>query len=178
MLMTRHFHRFLRDKCGLSGLEFAAVMPCVVMLMFGGFEVSQLLQVNRKATNVAATASNLVAATTTIRNQDRDDVFNAASAIMTPFDTANLTIVITSITNTGGVLAVAWSDAFHGQPRTTVPANLPSGIVSDPGTSIIMAETTYVYGSPTHFFFANGFTLRDTFYDRPRRSIFVTRCNC
>lgn len=174
MKMPVHLLSYWYDRRAVSAVEFALVFPLMLLLLFGGFETSQLLQVNRKMTNVAATASDLVAQATVITNADRDDIFNAAAAIVTPFSPANLSIVITSIQNNAGTVSVAWSDGYHAQPRTSVPSDLPSGIV-EPGTSIIMAETVYTYTSPAGQFFTNGITMRDVFFDRPRRSVAVGR---
>ncbi len=173
LVMTNRVWRFWSDERGLSAIEFAFVAPIMVTLLLGGFETSQALQVHRKATNVAATAADLASQTTSLTNANMSDVFNASAAIMAPFPTANLTIIVSSITNSSGTLALAWSDGFHTQPRTTVPT-VPAGLVPV-GTSVILTETTYTYTSPVGQFFTSGINMSDQFYARPRRSLAVGR---
>lgn len=167
--------KYFRESRGMAAVEFALVFPVMLIVLFGGFELSQVLQANRRATNVASTASDLVAQATVITNADRDDIFNAASAIMAPFGTGPLTIIVTSISNNAGTLAVDWSDALHAQPRSTVPSTLAGLGIVPPGSTIIMAETGYTYTSPIGKFFTSGVSMSDVFYDRPRRSVSVQR---
>lgn len=174
MTARKLLRRYLRDDKGVSGVEFALIFPLTVLLLFGVFEVGQLLQVSRKATRVASTAADLISQANVITNQDRDDVFAAAAAIMTPFSVGTLTIVVSSITNNAGTISLAWSDGYHTTARSTPPASMPTGIVP-PGASVIMTETSYRYTSPAGQFFTNGITMTDTFYARPRRSIAVGR---
>ena len=74
-----------------------------------------------------------------------------------------------------GTVKVAWSDAHNGSPRTgnsIVP--IPSGLVTT-GGSVIFAEVTYYYSSPTGKLIYGSIPLQDKFYMRPRRVAQVAR---
>ena len=50
----RPIRRLLRDKRGISAVEFAMLLPLMVTLYLGGVEVSQAVAIDRKVTLVAA----------------------------------------------------------------------------------------------------------------------------
>jgi Flp pilus assembly protein TadG len=182
--------RFLKDKSGLAAIEFAWVLPIMLGLLLGGLEITNALQADRKTTSIAASVSDLVAQTNSLSNNQRDDIFAAADALIGPYDPAQLTVVISSVTFVGGQAVIAWSDGHRKQPRTVnsvVTNELPNGIIGA-GSSIIMAEVTYHYADPlsaiftsgNSFFtkgvdFTGGFDFGGKFYDRPRRSVAVAR---
>jgi Flp pilus assembly protein TadG len=58
--------RLLRDKRGISAVEFAMLLPLMVTLYLGGVEVSQAVAVDRKVTLVARSLGDLVAQATNV----------------------------------------------------------------------------------------------------------------
>jgi len=175
MRSIRGFHR---DEAGLSALEFALVLPVMCTLLFGGIEITNALEVSRKVSLAAATAADLVAQTKTLTNNQRDDVFAAADALMTPKDPGSLTVVITSLVYNNGQATVVWSDGHRKLPRNVNDiVILPPGILAT-GTSVIMAEVTYQYLDPMgalHWVGTGSYNFTDTYYDRPRRAVAVAR---
>jgi Flp pilus assembly protein TadG len=168
--------RFARSESGLSALEFALVAPIMITTFFGAYEMCDVLLADRKATNVAAVTTDLVAQATQIADADITNIFNAATAIMVPYDVNILQITVSSITaDAQGNTKVAWSDALH----TTAHAaganfTLPPGLVS-PGGSVIVSEVRYTYATPLGQFVTNGITVSDKFYQRPRRTTIIPR---
>lgn len=169
--------RFRRDRRGVSAIEFALVLPVMIVIYFGTNEISDMLMVDRKATTLASTAADLVAQDTEITDAEIADVFAATEAVMQPFDTSSVTIVISSVAaDAMGVAKVQWSDGFRTAPRAVnSTVTLPAGLLA-PLESVIMAETGYTYDSATaEFLTGSGYALNDTFYLKPRRSLSVAR---
>ena len=52
----RPVRRLLRDKRGISAVEFAMLLPLMVTLYLGGVEVSQAVAIDRKVTLIARIA--------------------------------------------------------------------------------------------------------------------------
>jgi Flp pilus assembly protein TadG len=168
--------RFARSESGLSALEFALVAPIMITTFFGAYEMCDVLLADRKATNVAATTTDLVAQATQIADADITNIFNAATAIMEPYDPTILEITVSSITaDAQGNTKVAWSDALHTTAHTEgANFTLPLGLVS-PGGSVIVSEVRYTYATPLGQFVTNGITVSDKFYQRPRRVTVIPR---
>ncbi len=168
----------LSNDEGVSAIEFALILPFMIAMYTGAMELSALMMADRKATNLAATAADLVAQDNVVTNAEMDDVFAATTAILAPLNPQNATIIVSSvIADAGGNTSIAWSDGFNiaGRAPGSQMPNLPAGLVA-PGGSVIVAEITFTYQSLTGQFL-NGadFAVEDRFYMRPRRTAQIQR---
>lgn len=161
----------LKDRRGIAAVEFAFIMPLLITLYFGAIEVSNAVMADRKVTNITSTVADLVAQTKTVNDGELQDIFTAASAILVPYTTDGLTIVLSSVViDADGNATVDWSEAGPngGTPRATgSPITLPNGLAV-PNTSLVVAEVSYDYVSFLGKLIENGITLNDIFYLRPR----------
>lgn len=169
--------RFRRDPNGVAAVEFALIFPVLLALYLGVVDASQILTASRKASHVSSAVGDLVAQAISIDDDGIDNIFAAAEAMLEPFPTDALTVVVTSvIADADGNTTVDWSDGLHASARaegSTIV--LPEGLV-EPGTSVIMSEVTYEYSSAVSELVAGGSVdLDDTFYLRPRKSLMVAR---
>lgn len=162
---------FRRDQRGVSAIEFAFIFPVMVTMYLGAVDISQVLTADRKITSLASTTADLVAQAETLTAAELDDIYGAASEILSPLPTADLVIVITSIEiDEDGDPAVDWSDAQNGSPRSSVDGiAIPAGMI-DAGGSVILAEISYQYDSILTAFVGQDFELSDRFFLRPRQS--------
>lgn len=182
--MLTILRRFRKDHGGLAAVEFAFLLPVLLTLFFGVVEVSAGLGARADVNNVASTSADLVAQASNISNADMQNVFAAASAILYPnpvtsgSGAALLKIVVTSLVDTGSTTSgkVAWSDSSTGSGARAVggTVTLPSGLMTS-GGSVVMAEVTYTYGSPTSKMISGSITMTQTFYTKPRRVSAITR---
>ncbi len=171
--------RFRRTREGTAAVEFALILPVMIVLFFGVVEVSQALSCRSDVINVASTTADLTAQASTMSSADVTNVFNAASAILYPYNASAAKITITSIVynpDTGSLTSgtVAWSCANsgpgHGKDTTIT---LPDRLMTE-GGSVIMAEVTYDYTSPTTLTMGTSMTMQNTFYAKPRRVAQIT----
>lgn len=169
---------FLLNSAGLAAVEFALIVPLLLLFYLGSFEAANMLTANRRVTAVAYTAADLTAQAATIDNADMADIFSASSAILSPFPTTTLSVRITSVVaNASGSPRVAWSDGFQIAPRTVnSTVDLPAGLVT-PGTGVVMTEVTYGYESPVSSMVKETITFKETAYLKPRRAVTITRTN-
>lgn len=174
--LKQGLHSFGVRTDGVAAVEFALIFPLMISLYFGAIELGNGLLVNRKATNVASTAADLIAQVDIVNNADMADVFAASSAILAPFDATGIVITISSVvTELDGSTAIAWSDSLNGTAHTEGESiTLPPGVAT-PGSSVIWAEVDYTYTSTIGMYLTGGVTIEDDFYARPRRSIEVLR---
>lgn len=174
--MLRSARCFRRSRSGMAAVEFALIAPVMILVFFGSIELSEALNCKARVERVASTAADLVSQSTTVSTTDVNNVFGAANSILFPFSSAPAQIVISSLVDNGhGAATVAWSNAQNATARTlgstvTVPAGL---IVSGSGGSVILAEVTYTYTSPTTQVLGANTVMTGLFYAKPRRSTTV-----
>lgn len=171
--------RLARDESGLGALEFALILPIMLTMYIGAVEFGHALTIDRRVTSVASSAADLVAQVEEVCDDNIDDIFTAAESILTPYTTGPLSIVLTSVVaDAENKTTVDWSSAHNGTPRPENTAiTLPTGL-TQPFSSVIMAEVSYTYDPPVSETLTGGITMSETFYLRPRRSLTVEKVPC
>lgn len=176
-LFPSALRRIVRDRRGLAALEFALMAPMMVLVLFGSVELTELLACNRRAENTSASVADVVSRDTVITNQEMNDLWSAATALMYPNSATPLKIRVSSVQVTNPTTAtVLWSDGHNGYvPRGAGSSiSLPAGMMI-PGTSVVVAETSYRYTPPIGVFLKLAVDLGHTEYRRPRVADPVTR---
>ena len=165
-----------KDERGLGAVEFALIVPIMISMYLGAVEFGHALTIDRRVTSVASSTADLTAQVETVDNSAVSDIFLAASSILTPYDEAPLSIVLASVVaDADNNTTVEWSCAQNGTPHPTDSAyTLPAGL-TQPFSSVIVAEVSYVYNPPVGQHLTGGITLTETFYLRPRRSLTVEK---
>lgn len=173
--MLKRLARMWKANDGAVAVEFAFLAPVMVLMFFGTVEITTALDCKSRVNTVAATAADLVSQETSVSSTDMSNVFAALNTIIYPYPTGAAQIVISSLnysTSTTGT--VAWSSAQNATARTAgSTVTVPAGVIAS-GGSVILAEITYAYSSPTTQFLTGAVTMANSFYARPRRSASVT----
>ncbi len=167
-MKIRGIRSLLRNRDGISAVEFAIIAPVMVLIYFAVIELSFMMQADRKVTTATSSLGDLVARSAIVTNDDLDDIFESTRMIFQPLSLSNARLRVSSLTDNNGTVEVDWSDEMNWTPlapgsTVVVPANLvPSG------GSVILAEIEYDYSSTLGYFIQSGKTLTDEFYLRPR----------
>jgi Flp pilus assembly protein TadG len=145
-LRVRRSARDLSGDCrGLAAVEFAMVVPLMLVLFFGVVDFSRGIAVDRKVTLMARTLSDLTSQNISVTDTRLTDLFNAGNSIIYPYSKTPLNSTITElyVDPTTKVARVQWSKGAS--PRgagTTVP--IPTALqVGD--TFLIFSEVSYNY---------------------------------
>jgi len=177
--MKSFSRKFLRSQSGVSAIEFAIILPVMVTMFLGMAEVSNYIEMSRRAASLASTVADLVAQEATVDNGDINDVFATMAIVGSPMNPASIRISITSVVADpdGTTNRVAWSDAKNKTARTVgsvlSSSVFPSGMLL-PFQGAIMVEVEYPF-TPIFTGILSSTTLTSTFYLKPRRSLVVTR---
>lgn len=172
--MQRH-----ANEDGLAAIEFAMIVPIMVVLFLGAVEFSEALTVDRRVTAVASATADLVAQTEEVSDADLNDIMRIADSLLGRIDPAPMQITIISIvSDVSGNFRVDWSygsGAGAYAPNssyTDIPAEMiQPGVVQ----SLVIAEVSYTYTPPVGHFITGSITLSERFLLSPRRSLKVEK---
>jgi Flp pilus assembly protein TadG len=166
-----------------AAVEFALVLPFLVLVLFGGTDITQAVSANRKLAGAAATMSDLIAQNATVTKAKIANVFAAGSAVLTPFDASGLKAMITNVVIDGsGNARVDWS---RGLNRTAlgrgavyaISSSLPAEYKA-PNTSFIVAEVNYGYRPVVGYALSGPVQMGDRSYALPRSASIRTGVPC
>lgn len=168
-----HLRQVWRDERGTAVVEFAFVLPIMVMLFIGVIEVTNVLRLDRKVVAAAQTTADLVTQRREVNNAQLDDILTAAELIFEPFPAAAHSVGIVGVRydpDTGDP-TVDWTKSKNGGNVSDALA-LAAGL-GQPGEGIVVVRVSYSY-TPLFFDFVMGATdIEETAVLRPRRSAFV-----
>ncbi len=183
---SRLARRFAAERGGVSAVEFAMILPLMLVIYAGCGEVTTALVIDRKVSRAASTISDLVAQQTSISTASMNNIFDATTAILEPYDAsvAKVLLVVVNITSSGQT--VAWSKARN-DTAATARAAPPTGLtvssdIASVGDQVVVGRVTYSYtspfagivksitGSPTY-------NLKHVFYLKPRQGTTITFTN-
>jgi Flp pilus assembly protein TadG len=174
--MMHIINKFRRAREGVAAVEFALIIPVMLVTFFGIAEIANYILAARKVANVASSAADLVSQDTVVDDAEIADIMGALDVVLRPFDPNEAQIRISSVVaDEDGDTTVAWSDARNtGAYAEGSPIDVPDDIVVA-GQGIVMAEVSFTYQTLFGMFLTDGMTVSDTFYLKPRRSTTVER---
>lgn len=160
-------------------VEFAILLPVLLTLFLGGFQLAQASACKRRVTIVARSLSDLVSQYDTITPAEVNTILNATAQIMAPFDISNGNSRVSVIAvDANKNVTVVWSEAknttgfSNGVPFTALPAAMKIA-----NTYYVYSEVNYTY-SPMGGRFAYPFSFNQTLFMVPRKSTSVDCSAC
>jgi Flp pilus assembly protein TadG len=170
-------------QSGLAAVEFALILPIMVVLWIGGVEVTQALSVDRKLNNLASSIGDLTARRKKLSVAQVNELFDIAPGAMFPYSTNGLQMRLTAVAiDSDGNATLDWSQAnaattpYDGDVdlNALVPANLRTAGGSS--SQIIMAEVSYTYTPAVGYVITGGLNLDDRMFFVPRLTNTVLLC--
>jgi len=178
--MARHavlrarIHGLLRHTGGAAAVEFAVILPLMMIMFFGTFEVTQLVKAYMATNRAAQILANLVAQEGVMgfSSAHSTDYCIAAKDVMAPMAGSGLAATIASVTKniSTGAVAFDWQDTTcGGGAGSFISASAASnGLVANNGDSVIIVKVSYNYQAVVHFVLPSSFTITQTSYQRQR----------
>lgn len=160
-----------RDEDGVSAVEFAMLLPVMITLYLGAVEISQGVSIDRKVTLTARTVADLASQVGSISGTEMTNMLNASAAVMAPFGTGQLKVVVSAVSiDSNNVAKVAWSCTLNGTKRAVnSTVTLPSAL-NVASTQLIWSEVQYNYVPTIGYVVTGPLNLSDQIYMRPRLS--------
>ena len=173
--MRRRAFELRGNNNGVAAVEFAMIIPLMAAMLIGTNEFAAGVAIDRKVTIMARTLSDLTSQNTEVTDAKLTNFFNAGKSIMTPYPSAPVQGTITElyINPTTLKARVQWSQGAA--PHTAGDIiDIPDAL-KIAGTYLILSEVRYKYVPSVAWFLnkADGITLSDISYTRPRQGICV-----
>lgn len=165
------------DRRGLAAIEFAMLVPIMLVMFFGTVELSSGVAVDRKVALVARTLSDLTSQSSSVSNTDLTSFFNVKNAMMTPYPSSSPPLLATIselyVDPITLQARVQWSNGSAARSPSSV-VGIPSALAV-PGSYLIMGEVSYLYKPTVGYVMSkSGINLTSTAYTRPRQTLCVT----
>lgn len=171
--LARGLHR---DQNGAVLVEFAIILPILVVLFLGLAEFTEAFSVNRKLAGTAGALADLVAQEPSVNDAYLADISSLGQELMKPHNTAPLQLVIVSVVaDANNNTTVDWSYPSSAYAKGAAYA-LPDDTLTTPNSSLIIAEASYNF-TPTIGHFLGTFEMSESAYFRPRLAQKVTKIN-
>lgn len=143
---TNWLGRFGRAEAGVAAVEFAMILPIMLILYVGMVEGSTLISIDRKVQTVSGAVGDLVArANGKIDQGTLNDYVKIAGGIMTPYDASKLTQVISQVyVDSSGKATVDWSEAYLGTALQSTGAHADGSVIKLPAEMVAIAKEQHV----------------------------------
>ncbi len=143
--MTSAVRRWRRDSEGTAVVEFALVLPMLLVVYVGGFETSQAVSVYRKLTDMTVQLANIASQDTSWGQTKLDSELAAATQIMSPFSTTDLDVSLVEVTTDDVTAGKGVVNASRGNNAGAPYTPYTKGTVLTTLPTTLAVKTTYIF---------------------------------
>ncbi len=182
MWIFRCVSRLRRDIHGVIAIEFALILPILVVLFLGAAEFGRLILLSQKLQNGAFVLADLIGRDERISESKIEDIFHAVGMVMKPFDfSTNGRAIVTSVggSDDDGPL-VNWQRYGAGQFDTASAVGVEGGeaaiseaLTLDNGETLLVAELYFSF-EPLFGLMLDPYIIRKEAYLKPRLGVLDT----
>lgn len=141
-LPRKGLRTLLTDRKGSGAVEFAIIIPLLIMGYLGAFEISVGFTVARKVAHASNTVADVLSQQKDVTKATLDGMKGVVKAALSPYDVSSYKLKMTGIKVTGaGTGVIAWSRNESGATPYAVgsPAILPKEL-SQVGSFVVRSE--------------------------------------
>jgi Flp pilus assembly protein TadG len=182
--LTSACRRFATSTRAVAAVEFAMILPVLLVLFLSSFDAANGISVYlkvRAATFSLAAITNQYGngiGTNTLSSADMTVLTNATADVLAPYSTTPLVMTISQIKATSASQAVvSWSNSVNGtaltagSPFTGLPTNIAANSCNATYPCyFIFAQVSYTYTPAFGSYFTGTLVLSDSLYVTPRSS--------
>ena len=168
----RLFRRFNSSNSAVSGIEFAMILPILLLLLLGFYDAGTAVAIYTKTRFATSTLAQLNNQYSTIHDSDMSWILGATSTVLAPYSSTPVVSSVSQIAiSATGAATVSWSTTL------AAGANFPSlpAALAIPSSYLIYAQVRYTFTPSFAYFVSGPITLSDSLYVSPRNSASITR---
>lgn len=177
--------RFLRTKDGVGAVEFALIVPILLIIYLMSFEITVAISITRKTTHASSDIADLVTQKTSVDKAFLSTMTNVAKATIAPYSSAGVTLKLSGISiDAASIARIAWSwQSTGGTPYAPGSvATIPSDLAI-PNSFVVRSELSLPYSLLLYLPGMSGtqtqtFTIKKDFYYRQRVGNNITCTDC
>jgi Flp pilus assembly protein TadG len=168
--------RCLVGRAGTAGVEFALVVPLLLLLFAGTADLGHALTVSRKIDELSSTTGDMISQQSTWTEKDVAKLLTGVSFILQPYSLTDLKITLSVVDiGVGGTATVGWSAALNALPLATgMKSDIPvPAQIQQQGVQVVVTHVRYRLTTPVSKLFSfftgtNGYNYDRYFFSRPR----------
>lgn len=182
---------FGKQEKGAAAVEFALVVPIMLSLYFGTMELSQGIEVNKKAGRASSLVGDLVTQQAVITKAEIVAIANIAKATLQPYKRAEPTVEVVGIQVSDTAIpkaTVAWSQRVKNGSGSAflavgAPITIPSELLIR-NTFLVRGGLKVPYYPVTTYTITSmaegnkGISMGEEYYLRPRTSPSISCTGC
>jgi Flp pilus assembly protein TadG len=177
--------RFDASTRGVAAVEFAIIIPVLLLLFLASFDGANAIAVYMKVRSATFTLASITNQYTTstngIQSTDMTAITGSTAAVLAPYSSTPVVVTISEIkAASASSAAVSWSYSLNGTAyaQGTSWKTLPSQFTTINACNsypcyLIFAEVSYKYTPSFGYFVTGPITLSDNLYVTPRSSVCI-----
>ena len=182
MIMTGKLKNLIRESKGIAAIEVALVLPVLLLLYFGLFEITNLVTLNRKVTYAASVVADLVAQNkTSVLKVDVQNYFNAANMVMAPIPAAQFRAEVFGYRKVGATISLLWNtNNGGGSSCGAAPTTGAMAPLMVAGNDLVVARVCTTYQPYAGSFLGHNIVgnssivIQENITQRPRSTLTLT----
>jgi Flp pilus assembly pilin Flp len=164
--------RFIENRSGAGAIEFALIVPLLILLYVGAVELGDAFAAKRKVTSLTSALGDLVTRTKNISKSEMDGLLASTPGTVLfpyPVDDDNIAVTLTcAALDKDAAATVMWSQTRNAtKDRVGDKITLPAG-VSLPNSKLVSVSVTYRYRPAFGRWLADTVPFNSAFYFEPR----------
>lgn len=176
--LARIHRRFVASTRGVAAIEFAMVLPVLVLMFLASVDAGNAIAIYMKVRAATYTLGAITNQYSSIQTTDMTAITGATAAVLAPYSATPTIVVLTQIKATSASAAtVSWSysptsgHALAQGSSVTLPSNFAKNSCNSTYPCyLIYAQVSYTF-TPTFGYFTTGnINLSDSLYVTPRSS--------
>jgi Flp pilus assembly pilin Flp len=177
-MFKRSMLKFIKSERGVAAIEFAFILPVILVLYFGMLDVTQIISANRKVTSVADAMVGLVGQhRNEVFKTDLTDYYKTANLIINPGGD-NVRIRVYTYRYSGSTFSPVWTqDNGKGPSCSAAPSVTAMNPLQESGKDLVVVQACYSFTPSNSGFFLlktfgkSSFTLEQTAVQTPRAGL-------
>lgn len=166
--------RLVRDRRGVSSVEFALLLPLMLSLYIVGTELSQGIAIARKVTLAGRTVTDLVSRVTSTSTSDLQNSLTAAVVAIAPYTPTQMSVTVSQVKiGSNGAATIDWSCSYQGAARQAGSTVVLPAAMIVPSSYLLWGESQYSFTPRIGYMISGTLQLKDQAYMVPRLSSFV-----
>lgn len=183
--MKSKFRNFIGETRGVAAIEFVLIVPFMLLIYFGLFDITALVSVNRKVTYAASVVADLVAQNkTSVLKADIQNYFDASDMVMAPMPAAAVRVEVFGFRKSGATISQIWK-VDNGLASTcgAAPSTSAMDALMVAGNDLVVARVCTTYEIYAANFLghsivnASSFFIGESITQRPRSTLKLTCYN-